>query len=253
MLITHCNKTTTLIMATFTITSEMRSCEACGEKYTETAELSIKKFCADCNKIADDLVQGGYKDDNGVHRRAVKMSDDVLQTPYTSTTGGLLKNGAGACVPDSLEFWATKRHLGVKRVKGKRHIEKTMDEERGVTKDSAPEKQAYHYWVESKNKVFDINPMTQKLCIWNKAEFYFKLSIDETFIAPSYGMFDNELRMFLCKQLPNIPEVRHWICGIKQLNYEEVVKNYTTMLNDQVTPEQRARAEYRAKTEYDSI
>jgi hypothetical protein len=84
------------------------------------------------------------------------------------------------CATDSLEVYMKLRKAGAVRVKGKRYLEREINDPR-----------AFHYWVENKGMVFDRHGGVQ--VIIDKESYYKLKKITDVSIAEHNGYFKEEL------------------------------------------------------------
>jgi hypothetical protein len=84
------------------------------------------------------------------------------------------------CMCDSLETYLKLRKAGAVRVRGKRFLERQLNDPR-----------AFHYWVENKSMVFDIHGGVQQII--DKESFYKRMEITDVSIAEYSGFFKEEL------------------------------------------------------------
>ena len=95
------------------------------------------------------------------------------------------------CAGDSLIIFFKLRKIGAVRVRGKRNLEQELDI---IHKN----KKSLHYWVESKDIVFEEHGGVQQ--IFEKDYYYQHLNITEVEVARAdiSGFFPNELPSSIC-------------------------------------------------------
>jgi len=95
------------------------------------------------------------------------------------------------CVGDSLINFFKLRKNGAVRVRGKRTLERQDDI---IQKN----KKSFHYWVESKDIVFEEHGGVQQIC--EKDFYYQNLNITDVEVARAdmCGFFPNELPLSIC-------------------------------------------------------
>jgi len=113
------------------------------------------------------------------------LKKDIIQKVVNKSKFENRGKELGDCVTASLKIWFKLKSVGAVRMRGKRDLERRIDSER------PKDRPHFHYWVESKGKVFEEH--CGILQIFSVEDFYRFKSITDTEKCEYNGFHFDEL------------------------------------------------------------